>query len=81
MFSLRIVAGLLFVGQIVVVGTLAAAEPEAMTDARAKQFIERYEAQVRPLEIDVNRLWWTAFPSQLPQSRAASRLTSPSHAG
>ena len=58
--SLRIAAGLFFVGQMVVVGALAAAEPEATADARAKQFIQRYEATVRPMEIEINHLWWTA---------------------
>jgi peptidyl-dipeptidase A len=29
-------------------------------DARAAQFLQMHEATVRPLEIEVNRLWWTA---------------------
>jgi peptidyl-dipeptidase A len=27
---------------------------------RAKRFIRRHEATIAPLEIEVNRLWWTA---------------------
>jgi peptidyl-dipeptidase A len=60
MSRLRIVAVLLLVGQIVFIGRLVAAEPAGTADARAKRFIERHEANVRPMEIEVNRLWWTA---------------------
>ncbi len=39
----------------------AAVEPEKSgDDARAKRFVEYYEATVRPLEIDAARLFWTA---------------------
>jgi len=29
-------------------------------DARAREFVREYEADVRPLEIEVNRYWWAA---------------------
>ena len=51
--SLRTVVGLLWLIQIVVVGRLAAADSPQTPDARAKQFIDQYEATVRPLEIEV----------------------------
>jgi peptidyl-dipeptidase A len=51
-------------GLMVLLGVLgggrAAAADLAPSDARAKQFIERYEAVIRPLEIEAKRLDWTA---------------------
>ncbi len=40
--------------------TTAAPEKDQATDARAKKFAAYYEATVRPLEIEANRLSWTA---------------------
>ena len=45
---------------MVVVAPLAAAENDDGIDARAKRFVEYYEATVRPLEIEANRLSWIA---------------------
>ena len=42
----------------VVIRPAGSAEPSS--DARAKQFVDRYEKTVRPLEVEVSRLWWTA---------------------
>jgi peptidyl-dipeptidase A len=39
--------------------SVPANEPEAMADA--KNFIAEHESTVRPLEISVNRAWWTAY--------------------
>ena len=41
-------------------GGRAAADEPASADARAKRFIEQYEATVRPLEIEMNRATWNA---------------------
>ena len=38
----------------------AAAEEARPTDARARRFIQQYEANIRPLEIEVNRATWNA---------------------
>lgn len=38
----------------------AAGQPAGDNDARAKRFIEAYEAGIRPLEIEVARAWWDA---------------------
>jgi peptidyl-dipeptidase A len=42
----------------VVIRPAGSAEPSS--DSRAKQFVDRYEKSVRPLEIEVSRLWWNA---------------------
>ncbi len=42
------------------VGLAPAQEPRKDQDARAKKFVEYYEATVRPLEIEAARLYWTA---------------------
>lgn len=41
-------------------GRLAAAESGGDNDARAKRFIQGYEATIRPMEIEVARRWWDA---------------------
>jgi peptidyl-dipeptidase A len=38
----------------------AMADPPPSADARAKRFIEQYEATVRPLEVEMNLAWWKA---------------------
>lgn len=52
MFALGILVGLALVGR--------AAAAEGPNEARARQFIERYESAVRPLELEANRSFWTA---------------------
>jgi peptidyl-dipeptidase A len=34
--------------------------PQQDNDARARRFIEEHEQTIRPLEVEVNRLWWEA---------------------
>ena len=45
-----------------VLGVIAqqAGSAEPAADARAKRFVEQYEKTVRPLEVEVSRLWWNA---------------------
>ncbi len=43
-----------------VAGSAAALEPDKENDARAKRFVDQYDATVRPLEIEAARLFWTA---------------------
>ncbi len=48
----------LLAGTTIMLSTAMAAQPD--NDARAKQFIARHEAAVRPLETESNRRWWEA---------------------
>ena len=45
-------------GTTIMLSSAAAQSPD--NDARAKQFIARHEAAVRPLETESNRRWWEA---------------------
>ena len=45
---------------VLIVGLIAPAAAENENDARAKRFVEYYEATVRPLEIEAARCFWTA---------------------
>ena len=54
------VVAMLILPLAAVVGPAAALEPDKENDARAKRFVEYYEATVRPLEIEAARLFWTA---------------------
>jgi peptidyl-dipeptidase A len=51
--------GLILVG-MVFAGPAAALDNGRLADAQARKFIEYYEANVRPLEIEANRLSWVA---------------------
>ena len=55
LFSLTLAA---VAGTMIVIST-AIAEPKD-NDSRAKQFIARHEATIRPLEIESSRCWWEA---------------------
>ncbi len=48
----------LLAGTTIMLSTANAQPPD--NDARAKQFIARHEAAVRPLETESNRRWWEA---------------------
>lgn len=50
----------LFAVLVLGVITQPAGAAEPASDARAKQFVARYEKTVRPLEVEVSRLWWNA---------------------
>ena len=52
-FALAVIAG-----TTIMVSTAVAATKD--NDARAKQFIARHEATVRPLELESSRCWWQA---------------------
>jgi peptidyl-dipeptidase A len=47
-------------GAVAIMGGRAAADEPASADARAKRFVEQFEAAVRPLEIEMNRATWNA---------------------
>lgn len=48
------------IGILLMLGTGEQTVAGGGADPRARQFIEAYEATVRPLGIEVARLWWTA---------------------
>ncbi len=48
------------VALLTIVAAGRAAAEESPTDARARRFIQQYEANIRPLEIEVNRTTWNA---------------------
>ena len=52
-FTLAVLAG-----TTMMLSTAVAQPPD--NDSRAKQFIARHEAAVRPLEIESSRCWWEA---------------------
>jgi hypothetical protein len=45
---------------MVFIAPAAALTPNEDNNARAKRFVEQYEATLRPLEIEAARLFWTA---------------------
>ena len=51
--------GLTLVAMSAVAGAAGGARQED-NDARARRFIQEYEHSIRPLEIEVGRLWWEA---------------------
>jgi peptidyl-dipeptidase A len=51
---------LLAVVAMALIGQPRAARAERGNDARARAFIARHEATIRPMEIQVGRLWWEA---------------------
>jgi len=48
------------VGMAIAGRTAAALDADDSNEARARRFVARHEATVKPLEIEVNRRWWTA---------------------
>lgn len=70
----------------VVLSPAARADDSSAADARARRFVQQYEATVRPLEIEVNRAMWTASVTgtdedfrkkQEAEERLALRLSDP----
>lgn len=60
MSSSPIALGAFMVVAAGIVGRPTAARAEEDNDARARRFIARHEATIRPLEIEVGRRWWQA---------------------
>ncbi len=47
-------------GTIMMISTAVAQQKDKDNDSRAKRFIARHEATIRPQEIESNRCWWEA---------------------
>ena len=62
MSSVQIGCGavLVFLGMCLAGGVVLSAEGDAANEARARQFVQRHERTIRPLEIEVGRRWWDA---------------------
>jgi peptidyl-dipeptidase A len=58
-FGSAVVCGLVLLG-MAAVGSAAATEKDQAIDARARRFVDYYEANIRPLEIEASRLSWIA---------------------
>jgi peptidyl-dipeptidase A len=52
--------GLALVAMSALAGAAAGGARQEDNDARARRFIQEYERSIRPLEIEVGRLWWEA---------------------
>jgi len=60
MSNLHFLGALLAVVAMGLIGRPAPARAEEDNDARARAFVARHEATIRPMEIEVGRRWWEA---------------------
>src|SRR5271169_2973975 len=47
-------------GTMIMMSTAVAQQKDNDNDSRARQFVARHEATIRPLEIESGRRWWEA---------------------
>lgn len=58
--QITLALGLAILAMSIVPGTAAGDSPDRDNDARARRFLQSYEATIRPMEIEVGRRWWDA---------------------